>query len=318
MIEIWEYKHKNVSLLQGKKIHSIRSPNRNLKYWVILNSPTHDDLAFVKEKFKLHPTTLEDISLSVTRTKYEEFDNYTLIVFKGIEEFKNGQIKTYTIHFIDGNNFLITVCHKNSDTINALRTNKKKLGLLMKKGEDFVLHQIIDLEVDKFLDTRDKVIGRISKIENIIKVPSKNELNSLFRSELIISKFKRVVESTLEVIARLTKPTENYIDNTTIPYFRDVYDHLVRVDTSLMNVTDRIYSIRNVYLSITSNHMNETIRMLTILMTVMMPLTIITGFFGMNVKLPGQDYMFMYVIVIVMMGIIGYILYLILRFTKLV
>src|SRR3989338_8691246 len=259
--------------------------------WVVVRNPTAADIALLSERFRLHPTTAEDIASSFTRIKYEEFDNNTVIIFKGIKEVKGVSVKFYTICIIDGDRYVITVHHKGNDTIEQLVANPKKVESLIKKGEDHILHYILDKEVDKYVELRAVISEDLRAIEEeFVRRQGKEVMGKLFLKEKLILEIKQRIESITDVCLMLKKPTENFIQNSLIPYFRDVYDHAVKVNIALKTYLERINGVRNSYLSLASNRINESVRGLTIVMALMMPMTVITGFYGMNVALPYQHH----------------------------
>ena len=124
------------------------------------------------------------------------------------------------------------------------------------------------------------------------------------------------MESITDVCLNLTKPADNYINNDLIPYFRDVYDHAFKTTEGVKTMLGRIRGMRNIDISISSIKMNETIKALTIIMALMMPLTIITGFYGMNVNLPFQNNSFAYLYVLLIMFIFAMIMIIISKKSK--
>lgn len=258
--------------------------------WLYLKQPNRAELEAVGTVFGLHPTTIEDLANPSTRIKYEEFDNYTFVVFRGIKNLSNNKVHMYSIYAIDGQNFLITVIYDDNDTIDNLLANTKKTESLLKKGEDFLLHHILDLEVDKYLLIRTTLSDNIKELESsILKRTRGDLLDALFEKELLTLDIKQRVDSLTEVFRGLKKPTDNFIDNDLIPYFRDIYDHIVRVDETLTYTLERIDSVRNTYVSMNAQKMNETMRLLTVITTVFMPISFLAAFYGMNVVLPGQS-----------------------------
>jgi magnesium transporter len=269
------------------------------KVWVILRDPTPEEIAKVKEKFNIHPTTAEDMVSPNTRIKYEEFENNTFMVYKGIKEIKSMTITFYTIFFIDGDGYVITAYHDKNDTIENLMNNPKKVESLLKKGEDYIVHNILDREVDKYVDIRVEISDDLKGIEEeFMKKPTKFVFQELFLKEKVILEIRQRIDSITDVCLRLMKPSENFIQNDLIPYFRDVYDHTYKVSEALKTYHERINGLRNTYISLNSNRMNETMRALTIIMAIMTPLNIITGFFGMNVPLPLQSHPLTYIFLI--------------------
>lgn len=260
------------------------------KLWVVLKDPKPHDLELLGKKLDIHPTTVEDILTPDSRIKYEEFENNTLIAVKGVNRINWIKVSFYSIFMIFGEGYVITSYHGSNTTIEHLIDSPKKVMELMKVGEDYLVHYILDKEVNKYVDLKNDVSENLKNIEeNFLIKPSKNALNDLFLHEKIILEIKQKADVMADVCQRLIKPTENFIQDKLNPYFRDVYDQISRVSDSFRTDLDRINGIRSSYLSLTSYKMNESMHLLTIVMTVMMPLTVLTGFYGMNVKLPLQQ-----------------------------
>jgi magnesium transporter len=280
--------------LSKNKIEEIPSKKINLKQkgtlWVDLESPSQEEINSIKNIFSIHPTTEEDMLLNHTRIKYEEFEENTFVVFKGVSHLQTTETETYNISFIIGENFIITSHSGKNETIEYLISNTKKVETLMKKGKDYVFHYILDKETDKYMRIKNGLSEEFKKTEKkFVTNMDKETLEELFEKEMILLELRQLMESTTDLCLNLIKPTDNYISNELLPYFRDIYDHSFKTTDSLRSMLGRINGMRNSYQSIISNKMNETMRTLTIIMAIMMPMTIITGFYGMNVNLPSQN-----------------------------
>ncbi|RMF55681.1 hypothetical protein D6745_01355 [Candidatus Woesearchaeota archaeon] len=295
-----------------KELKELSSVNGNL--WISVISPKKHEIEKLEKVFGLHPTTVEDVSTHQTRIKYEEFDEYTLIVFSGIKEITGTKSDWRSIYFILGKNFLITICEEPFDTINNFLSEYKKIEPVLKKGADLMLYHILDAEIDKYLDIREKLFEDLINVENqILRNPDKELLDKLFKKEILTLDIKQKVESVAEVCFRLQKASEKFINNSLLPYYRDIYDHILRVDERLRNILDRLDSMGNAYMSMVSNKMNETIRVLTIITVIIMPLTFITGFYGMNILLPIQRNPLAWIILSVLMLVLMLIMVLIFK-----
>jgi magnesium transporter len=282
------------------------------KLWISLINPSKEEIILIQEKFNLHSTTLEDLDYNTTRIKYEEFDNNIFLVLRGIKKISNeNNIEFYSFFIIDGDNYLITIFHEENKVINSLLNNHKRIESLLKNGEDYILHYIIDKEIDKYVYVKTKISEYLQEIEGkFIEKPNKQTLKDLFLLEKMIIEFKQKTDATTDICQFLQKPSYNFIQKKLLPYFRDVYDHSLKVNLSLKTYLERINSLRHSYHSLLSIKMDETIRILTIIMAFMMPMTIITGFYGMNVTLPIQNNKIAYVIItLIMVGIIGFMFF---------
>jgi len=290
---------------------------KKICYWIDLACSNVEEIKIIKEKFNIHPTTEEDILSNQTRTKYEEFEDNTAIIFHGIKGLEAVNIKTYNLSFILGENYLITSHLENNENIDSLINNKKKLEHIIKRGVGYIFHYLLDKEIDKCMQIKGILFEEFKQLErNFINNSGKEVLGELFEKELTLLEMRQVMESLTDLCLNLTKPTDNYLDNELLPYFRDIYDHSFKTTESLRSMLGRINGMRNAYQTITSNRLNETMKILTMIMAIMMPLTIITGFYGMNVKLPFQNNSYAWIGILLIMSIMSIMMYFFFRRIK--
>ena len=307
------YNGKNVREIETPKLKDNINKKQN-KIWIKASNISKEEEKILQEILGIHPITIEDISTQQTRVKYEEFEEYTFIVFKGVKEIEDTIIKTYNISFIIGEKYIVTINDETNEIIEELSKNNKKIEHFLKKDEDYIAHYILDKEVDKYLKIKIEFSEILKQIEReFTEKHDKDTLKKIFSKELLFLEFRQLTESITDVCLNLTKPADNYINNDLIPYFRDVYDHSFRTTEGLKTMLGRMNGMRNVYMSITSIKTNEAMRALTIIMALMMPLTVITGFYGMNVQLPMQNNANAYLVIIFEMIIISIIMIIISR-----
>jgi len=291
--------------------------DKKVHYWIDLTCSNVEEIKLIKENFNIHPTTEEDILSNQTRTKYEEFEENTAIILQGLKGLQAVNIKIYNLSFILGENYLITSHLETSNNIDYLISNQKKLEYLMKKGVGYIFHYLLDKEIDKCMQIKGIIFEEFKQLERkFINNPEKEVLGELFEKELTILEMRQVMESLTDLCLNLTKPTDNYLDNELLPYLRDIYDHSFKTTESLRSMLGRINGMRNAYQTITSNRLNETMKILTMIMAVMMPLTIITGFYGMNVRLPFADSPNVWIFILVVMFVLSTIMYFLFRRIK--
>jgi len=187
----------------------------------------------------------------------------------------------------------------------------------MKKGVGYVFHSLLDKEIDKCMQIKGIIFEEFKQLEkNFINNPEKEVLGELFEKELTILEMRQVMESLTDLCLNLTKPTDNYLDNELLPYFRDIYDHSFKTTESLKSMLGRINGMRNAYQTITSNRLNETMKILTMIMAIMMPLTLVTGFYGMNVRLPLEKSPTAWIVILGIMLFLSTIMYFLFRRIK--
>jgi len=290
---------------------------RRTSYWIDLFCSNVEEIKSIREIFDIHPAAEEDILSNQTRTKYEEFEENTAVIMQGIKEIEEFNIKIYNLSFIFGENYLITSHFENNEAIDSLISNPKKLENLMKKGAGHIFHYLLDKEIDKCMQIKSILLEEFKQTEKeFIKNPEKEVLEDLFQKELTLLETRQVMESLTDLCLSLTRPTDNYLDNELLPYFRDIYDHSFRTTESLKSMLGRINGMRNAYQTITSNRLNETMKILTMIMAIMMPITIVTGFYGMNVRLPLEDNYYSWIWILAIMIFVSLIMYLIFRRIK--
>src|SRR3989344_2050780 len=209
MLTNFLYNGKIIQTVENKELKKLLAKSKN-RIWIKASNITQEEKIILKEIFKIHPTTIEDISTRHTRIKYEEFEEYTSIIFKGVKKINETSIDTYNISFI----------------IEELSKNSKKIETFLKKDEDYIAHYILDKEVDRDLNIKIEFGDVLKQIERkFIEKHDREILKKLFSKELLFLEFRQLMESITDVCLNLTKPADNYINNDLIPYFRDVYDH---------------------------------------------------------------------------------------------
>ena len=316
MLTNFLYNGKNIQIVENLELKKLLTKSKN-RIWIKASNITQEEKIILKEIFNIHPTTIEDISTRHTRIKYEEFEEYTSIIFKGVKKINETSIDTYNISFIIGENYIVTINDEENSIIEELSKNSKKIEMFLKKDEDYIAHYILDKEVDRDLNIKIEFGDVLKQIERkFIEEHDREILKKIFSKELVFLEFRQLMESITDVCLNLTKPADNYINNHLIPYFRDVYDHAFKTTEGVKTMLGRIRGMRNIDISISSIKMNETIKALTIIMALMMPLTIITGFYGMNVNLPFQNNSFAYLYVLLIMFIFAMIMIIISKKSK--
>ncbi len=288
---------KGLKIIKDKELKNYLG-KKSANIWVHIQNVTNEEVGFLKDFFKIHPTTIEDIFSQQTRVKYEEFEEYTVIIFRGIKEIKGNSIETYNLSFLMGENFVITVNGNKNEIIDDIYKNNKRIETLLRRGKDYLVHYILDKEVDKYLRIKSELGEDLKQIEReFMEKQDRETLTKIFSKELNFLELRQLSESITDLCLNLTKPADNYINNRLIPYFKDIYDHILKTTEGYRSMLGRMNGMKNMYATITSMKTNEAMRSLTIIMALMMPLTIITGFFGMNVHIPHQEEIYTWIFI---------------------
>jgi magnesium transporter len=278
--------------------------------WVDLEAPDDEEIDILVHDFNFHPLSIEDCIFPQNRPKLEEFPTYSFIVFHAIT-YDPALEKGLGFNELDlfiGKNFIVTVHDEPLRNISITKSRCKEKQELMKKGPDFLLHLLLDSIVDSYFPILDQMDEEIDKIEDkIFSEPNTRLLNRIFSLKRNLIAFRKTINPQREIINLLTRRDFPYIQATTLVYFRDVYDHLVRMVDTIDTYREIISSALEAYLSVTSNQLNSIMKTLTIIATIMMPLTLIASFYGMNFKrfFPPLEWDYSVLLIVIVMVIIA-------------
>ncbi|MGB9149433.1 MAG: magnesium/cobalt transporter CorA [Burkholderiales bacterium] len=233
----------------------------------------------------LHPLVLEDILNTEQRPKYEDYGDYIYIVIKMLDiEGAESQITIEQLSLVIGANYVISFQERPGDVFNPLRERiRKGIGRIRKLRPDYTAYAILDAVVDRYFDVIDFIGEKIEALENeLASNPKPDTLRRIhdLRRELIF--VRKSVWPLREVIASMQRTDSDLIHQSTSIYLRDLYDHVVRTTDSVDSYRDMLSGMQDVYLSSISNRTNEVVKVLTLFSSIFLPLTFITGLFGMN------------------------------------
>ncbi|NMC57988.1 MAG: magnesium/cobalt transporter CorA [Candidatus Methanofastidiosa archaeon] len=252
------------------------------KLWIDLVDSTKDEISNLGDLFNLHPVTIQDLTDEGTRVKIEVFENYNFIVLYNL--CTKERLTRYEYDVVIGENFVITKdTRDNINLLDKLKNDDKELSKILKKGPDFLLHIIMDKIIDAYFCIIEDLDVTVEKIEDeLFESGSKDCIIKVIELKRDVSLFKRIVVSEREELLGLLRKESIFVSEKTKIYFRDNYDSIISIFDSLDSMKDSLIGIQDTYLSYTSNRLNEIMKVLTIIATIMMPLTLISGIYGMN------------------------------------
>src|SRR3954471_5314487 len=264
------------------------NPASGVHVWVDLAAPSIPEALILSDTFRFHPLSVEDAMSARQYPKAEAYDGYLYVILHGIH-YRTGDLSfgTHDVDFFVGPNYLVTVHDGNSASIIDLRDHATRNPKILTEGPVSLLHRIVDALVDSYRPEMDKLEDRIDELEKEIFGPADTTLiRRLLDEKRQVAGLRRIVTPQRDVVARLAR--RDFVDiSTEMSFrFRDVYDHLVRVADDVLIFQDRITGLLDAHLSNVSNRLNEVMKVLTIVSTLLMPLTLLTSIYGMNVPLP--------------------------------
>ncbi|GIO52205.1 MULTISPECIES: magnesium/cobalt transporter CorA [Paenibacillus] len=270
-------------------------------YWIDADV---DDLAELQPLFSLHDLAVEDcLSEEEQRPKIEIYENHYFIVVNSIR-FDDEEIFLRALNVFLGRHFIITVTKQK---INELRTLKPILWEQEVSGPDRFLYLLIDLVVDNYFVVGDRIEAKIEKLEeDILMHTKKSHLNEIIglRSEILW--LKKVLGPQKDVINTLNKKDLRLIDDQLQKYFSDIYENAVKISETFDTYRDLMSNLREAYQSSIANRANEIMRVFTAMTVIFMPLTIITGIYGMNFdNIPEIHWKYGYFMILGIMLVLG-------------
>ncbi len=282
--------------------------------WVDLEAPTAAETEILSTVFNFHPLSIEDCIAESHLPKLDDFEDYLFLVLHGARGGEApGSFATVELNFFLGRRFLVTFHSQMSRSINRVKERCQKNSLSFARGADFLLHEILDGMVDNYFPVLDAFDTEIDQLEQrAFTDPSKVTLDAIFALKRDVMQLRRVTSPQREILNRLSRDPFQAVSRRAAVYFRDVYDHIVRIADLAESYKDLTTALLEAHLSIVSNRLNEVMKVLTIFTTIMMPMTVITGIYGMNFKnIPEFDWRYGYFGVLgVMAAIAGGMLYL--------
>jgi magnesium transporter len=250
--------------------------------WVRCLTPTEGDLQWLRETFGFHPLTIEDCRHRNQRPKFEPYDGYVFIVLFTLF-WERGALETTEIHCFLTPHCFITVEDRDSPPMATVWQRMHEAPDLMQRGADFVCYAVGDAVVDTFFDLLETLEDNIDEIEDHIFAPQPESVQPLiFRLRNHLISVRRAISPMRDVFNALVNRNIPLIHEPHQLYFRDLYDHTVRVYELLEVQRERLSNALEVHLSHISNTLNQVMKRLTAIATIFMPLTFLTGFFGMN------------------------------------
>jgi len=253
--------------------------------WYDVSDPASPELDELAHRFELHPLQIEDCRHRPQRPKTEEHDHYIFAVLKHMHSQR--ELEFDDIDLFLGPDFLISVRSKDSVIFESVRIRAEQEHI---DRLDRLFYMIVDEIVDGYQPVLDKLADDISDIEDVVlDRPDPDTLAQIFSLKRKLVEFRRVASGMREVVNNLARREKGLLGDDLDVYFRDIYDHIIRTVELIETYRDLLSGALDIYLSAVANRTNEVMKVLTIWGTVALPLVIITGFFGMNLKLPWAD-----------------------------
>jgi magnesium transporter len=256
---------------------------RDQFFWLDLTAPGQEDLATLHSLFGFHPLALEDTQDFGQRPKLDNYVDYVFLVFYGAWRHRAEDPEPLReVHLFISGTYLITI-HR--DPFPPLERQRDQLDGRVLHSEQFLLYRVLDALTDSFFPMLAEMDDEIDRLEAAVLLnPTDEQLQQLFSLKRQLVAMRKVVTPQRDLFARSVDQIAELpgfqLDER--DYFRDVYDHLIRISDLIDSYRDLLSGATDLYLSTVSNRQNDVMKQLTVIATVFLPLSFITGFFGQN------------------------------------
>jgi magnesium transporter len=273
-----------VPCLTGIDPQAIRDHlQRDHFFWLDLTAPSAEQLAQLHDLFGFHPLALEDSQHFNQRPKLDDYGDYVFLVFYGAWRRQPDDSEPLReVHLFISGHYMVTI-HR--DPLPILDKQREQLGGRILHSEQFLLYRVLDALVDSFFPLLSDMDDEIDDLEAaVLEDPDERQLERLFALKRELVAMRKIVSPQRDLFVRSVDQISELpgFELDERDYFRDVYDHLIRISDLIDSYRDLLSGATDLYLSTISNRQNDVMKQLTVIATVFLPLSFITGFFGMN------------------------------------
>jgi magnesium transporter len=250
-------------------------------FWLDLDRPSADDFVILREVFKFHPLAIEDSENFGQRAKIDDYDDFSFLVLFGASPDEDRLVE---VHCFYSERYLVTVHRDEAPSFTEVRDRVAKRAQPIEHGAR-LLYRIVESLVDSFFPLLADFDDRIDELENQTFLNATDaQLQEIFSMKKLLVGLRKAITPQRDMFARLAGGITKLPGMTTDDerYFRDIYDHLIRISDLVDTYRDLLTSSMDVYLSTVSNRLNAVMKQLTVIATIFLPLAWLTGFFGQN------------------------------------
>jgi magnesium transporter len=266
------------------------------RLWVDIDATDRAQHALLEKVFGFHHLAIEDTLSPKTRVKLEEYGGYLFIVVRAVRlEARTPDpydLDTFNLYAFLGPSYFVTVHSQPAHAVEEVRERIARSPDLLQRGVEMIAHGVLDVTVDEFLPITDHVNDLVDLLEErLFEHEDEAAIQEIFGARRLVSQLRRHLGPLREVLNVLTNRPHACVTAQAQVYFRDVYDHTIRIVESMDAMRDLLSSVLETYLTQSSNRLNRVMKSLSVVATVSLPLVVIGGVFGMNfVRIPlSQD-----------------------------
>ncbi len=273
--------------------------------WVDAEGEAPEVLEALGKHFELHPITIEDFRQQNQRPKIEEFDHYIFLIIHTLHGIRDDEPETTELHVVLKGNVILTVHDRPLDAVKHVLDRTASDPRALQNGPSFLLYLLSDAVVDGYFPVLDALGDEIDALEDaVVQAPNSPRMRRIFEVKRILLHLRKIVSPQREVYNAVSRRDYPFIEARTAVYFRDVHDHLVRAYEIIDSYRDLVANALDAYLASISNRLGQVMKQLTVIATIFMPLSFLTGFFGTNfAAIPYDRGWLFWLVLLVMLGL---------------
>ncbi len=253
--------------------------------WVDIEGDEEDGIRLMAETFNFHHLAIDDcVTTLLHPPKVDNFQNYIFLIVHGINYTAESDIvETSQVELFIGSHYVVSHHSLPMYSCNAVQQLVEDDARPMQRGADFLAHYIIDTVINNVMPTID-MMGEVADDieEEAIHNPRKETLEAILKLKRSAMRLHRVMAPQREILNRFSRREFSIISEEAQIFYRDIYDHLVRIEELNMNIRDRTDNALSTYMSSIANRQNETMKVLSIVAAIFLPLSLLAGIYGMN------------------------------------
>jgi len=276
---------RRVADVNLQDVHTALKDSRQF-VWIGLHEPSEEILDKVKQEFNLHELAVEDAHNAHQRPKVEIYNDSIFVVLRTMMRNKENHTEFGETHFFVGDNFVVVIRHGPSVPYLEVRNRCESTPELLKKGQGFVLYAVMDFIVDHYFPVVHDMENELEVIEAKIfkEKPSRETTEEIYDLKRELLDVKRAVSPLIDVCNKLMRFEIKCITEETRPYFRDVYDHVMRINETVENTQELLNSAMEANFSLISINQSDVSKKFAGWAAIIAVPTMLAGFYGMNFK----------------------------------
>jgi magnesium transporter len=270
--------------LRREEIQGSFTSKRGL-LWVDVTEMTEEDGRFLEQTFRVHHLAIEDfVSSKVHPPKIDDFGDHVFMIVHGINyAAETSIVETTEMALFVGSHYVVSGHRDPLYSIDYVKKLVEDDGRPMRRGADFLAYALVDGLIDNILPTIDAMAERTEEIEEeVIRNPQRPTLEAILQLKRSALRLHRIAAPQRDVLNRLSRGEFRLIGEEARIFYRDIYDHIMRIEDLNQSLRDRASDALSTYLSSVANRQNETMRVLSIVATIFLPMMLLAGIYGMN------------------------------------